>query len=292
MKKLRKISMLLLLLLTAGTLLCGFDSEEQKVYDDADLLTEEEEAELQDLLVETAQRIEQDLIIVTTDDAEGKSSMEYADDFFDEHGFGYEKSNGSGVLYLIDMDNRQIYISTAGTGIEQYTDNEIESTLDVLYEHVSNQDYYGSCTAFVKEAEKCLTGGESADNGYYDSERESFVDYDSSDYKKIRWQDSLAEAFRPGTLFMNLGIAAVIAGIITLIISHNRKTQTTVSSRTYLKQGSLHQNEHTDFFTHTTVVTRKIEHDNNNSSGGGGGGHSSSHSSSSGASHGGGGRSF
>ena len=42
MKKLRKISMLLLLLLTAGTLLCGFDSEEQKVYDDADLLTEEE----------------------------------------------------------------------------------------------------------------------------------------------------------------------------------------------------------------------------------------------------------
>ena len=292
MKKLRKISMLLLLLLTAGTLLCGFDSEEQKVYDDADLLTEEEEAELQDLLVETAQRIEQDLIIVTTDDAEGKSSMEYADDFFDEHGFGYEKSNGSGVLYLIDMDNRQIYISTAGTGIEQYTDNEIESTLDVLYEHVSNQDYYGSCTAFVKEAEKCLIGGESADNGYYDSERESFVDYDSSDYKKIRWQDSLAEAFRPGTLFMNLGIAAVIAGIITLIISHNRKTQTTVSSRTYLKQGSLHQNEHTDFFTHTTVVTRKIEHDNNNSSGGGGGGHSSSHSSSSGASHGGGGRSF
>ena len=292
MKKLRKISMLLLLLLTAGTLLCGFDSEEQKVYDDADLLTEEEEAELQELLVETAQRIEQDLIIVTTDDAEGKSSMEYADDFFDEHGFGYEKSNGSGVLYLIDMDNRQIYISTAGTGIEQYTDNEIESTLDVLYEHVSDQDYYDSCTAFVKEAEKCLTGGESADNGYYDSERESFVDYDSSDYKKIRWQDSLAEAFQPGTLFMNLGIAAVIAGIITLIISHNRKTQTTVSSRTYLKQGSLHQNEHTDFFTHTTVVTRKIEHDNNNSSGGGGGGHSSSHSSSSGASHGGGGRSF
>ena len=158
-----------------------------------------------------------------------------------------KNSNGSGVLYLIDMDNRQIYISTAGTGIEQYTDNEIESTLDVLYEHVSDQDYYGSCTAFVKEAEKCLTGGESADNGYYDSERESFVDYDSSDYKKIRWQDSLAEAFRPGTLFMNLGIAAVIAGIITLIISHNRKTQTTVSSRTYLKQGSLHQNEHTDF---------------------------------------------
>ena len=64
MKKLRKISMLLLLLLTAGTLLCGFDSEEQKVYDDADLLTEEEEAELQELLVETAHRIEQDLIIV------------------------------------------------------------------------------------------------------------------------------------------------------------------------------------------------------------------------------------
>ena len=42
-------------------LACGFDSQEQKVYDDGELLTEAEENELQELLVKTAERTEQDL---------------------------------------------------------------------------------------------------------------------------------------------------------------------------------------------------------------------------------------
>ena len=45
---------------------CGFDSREQKVYDDGGLLTEAEETRLQELLVETADRVEQDLVIVIT----------------------------------------------------------------------------------------------------------------------------------------------------------------------------------------------------------------------------------
>ena len=60
-----------------------------KVYDYADLFTPEEE----DSLMEKAQIIaaerRMDVAVVTTEYTYGKSSMEYADDFFDYNGFGY-----------------------------------------------------------------------------------------------------------------------------------------------------------------------------------------------------------
>ena len=77
-------------LLALTVLLCGFDSQEQKVYDDAGLLSEEERGELQEMLVAAAYDTKQDLVIVTTADSGGKSAREYADDFYDEHGFGYD----------------------------------------------------------------------------------------------------------------------------------------------------------------------------------------------------------
>ena len=116
MRKMRTKQLSFLLAVAAALMIvCGFDSQEKKVYDDGELLTDAEEERLQELLVETAKRTEQDLIVVTIRDNGGKEAGDYADDFYDEHGFGYEKDNGSGVLFLIDMDARDFYISTAGT---------------------------------------------------------------------------------------------------------------------------------------------------------------------------------
>ena len=131
-------------------LACGFDRQEKKVYDDGELLTEDEEAGLQELLVETADRTEQDLIIVTIRDNGGKESGDFADDFYDRHGFGYEKKNGSGVLFLIDMDARTFYIRTAGTAIERYTDAEISDTLDALMPDMRAGDYAGACANYLQ----------------------------------------------------------------------------------------------------------------------------------------------
>ena len=58
---------------------------------------------------------------VTTDDAQGKSATAYADDFFDEHSTEQE----DGVALLIDMDNREITISTCGIAIRYLTDSRI-----------------------------------------------------------------------------------------------------------------------------------------------------------------------
>ena len=280
---LKKWKFFFLAVCAALFLLCGFDSQEKKVYDDGELLTEAEEEELQKLLVSGAQNTEQDLVIVTTDDNGGKEARDYADDFYDQHGFGYEKENGSGVLFLIDMDARTIYISTAGTAIEKYTDMEIEDTLDAIMPSMRSGDYGEACRTFISEAIRCLNGGDVAEDGYYDEKTDRFVEKPADG----GWKQALSFK-RLAILF---SVSAALAAFVVLIISWKRKTRMSVNGGTYLKDGKVDFRERRDQFTHTTVVTRHIPK-NNGGGGSSGGGHSSYHTSSGGHSHGGGGRSF
>ena len=75
------------ILIVAFCLCCGLISvinvsaEEIHVYDHADLLTVQEEEYLENLATERAEQWDMNFLMVTTDDADGKSTMEYADDF-------------------------------------------------------------------------------------------------------------------------------------------------------------------------------------------------------------------
>ena len=112
----RRMMLLALLLAICFTLATGFTAG-QKVYDNAGLLTDTQEAILQAESLRVAQAKSVDVILLTVADAGGKSAMEVADDFYDQNGFGYDAPNGTGILMLIDMDNREAWISTSGAAI-------------------------------------------------------------------------------------------------------------------------------------------------------------------------------
>ena len=148
MRKIRYIGIVFLFIV----FLCGFRSEEKKVYDDAGLFTEDQIENLQRKCVETAQEKEVDIIVVTADDEMGdKDWTSYADDFYDEHGFGYEKEQGTGILLLIDMKNRQICISTCEEAITYFTDARIDNMLDEIYEYLKDGEYYEGSMIFVDQ---------------------------------------------------------------------------------------------------------------------------------------------
>ena len=84
---------------------------EDRVFDDAKLFSTDEITQLNDKIAALISELNQDFVIVTTNDAQGATAQEYADDYYDEHGFGIG-ANKTGVLFLIDMDNREVYIST------------------------------------------------------------------------------------------------------------------------------------------------------------------------------------
>ena len=116
------------ILLAAGGQHVCFAAEEnvpqQTVYDDAALLTPEEIETLESELDAAGEKTGWNMLMLTTDDTNGKTTQEYADDFFDAIA-----ENGDGVALLIDMQNREICISTGGIAIRYLTDARIEDIL-------------------------------------------------------------------------------------------------------------------------------------------------------------------
>lgn len=272
-----------LMLLCAG--LCGamnVSAESDYVYDYADLLTTEEEAELQSYAENYKNNWNMNFLVVTTDDSEGKSSMEYADDFYDAQ--FPEESEMDGAAYLIDMDNREIYLSTCGEAIRYLTDSRIDRILDEAYNYVADGDYYGTFRAFFDETDYYLNQGIPQNQYNYDIESGE-RDYYYEPYEK---QKSI-------TLFeLVVALAAALAAAGGTIGFITAKYQ--------LKFEDFHYDAYTDSEVKLTVKSdrlvnkfvthRRIPRNDGHSGGGGGGSRSSTHHSSSGRSHGGGGRGF
>lgn len=123
------------------------DAADGYVYDAAGLLTADEISDLNDEIASFMEESGWNVYAVTTDDAQGKSATAYADDFFDEHSTEQE----DGVALLIDMDNREITISTCGIAIRYLTDSRIDNILDAAYAKISNGDYNGC----IFHADRC-----------------------------------------------------------------------------------------------------------------------------------------
>ena len=142
------------------------DAADGYVYDAAGLLTADEISDLNDEIASFMEESGWNVYAVTTDDAQGKSATAYADDFFDEHSTEQE----DGVVLLIDMDNREITISTCGIAIRYLTDSRIDNILDAAYAKISNGDYNGCMHSMLTGVENYYEKGISEGQYNYDSE--------------------------------------------------------------------------------------------------------------------------
>ena len=103
---------------------------------------------LEEICLEVETRQEIHILMVTTEDTGGKTQQDYADDFYDS--VYPEESEKNGVLVLIDIGERELWISTAGIMRYYLSDREIDDLLDHMYEEASAEDYAG---AFERAAE-------------------------------------------------------------------------------------------------------------------------------------------
>lgn len=268
-----------------------YNDTEPKIYDGADLFTESQEEELQEYLVSTAKRIKLDLVIVTTNYNRGKESLLYASDFYDDNGFGYDYDCGSGVILLIDMDNREVAISTSGV-CRVYLDSMTDDITDDIAPYLSDGEYMKAARYFINRVNSLAL--EALDDDDYE---EAFEAWYSSDHSSISAQDDFYDKYIPQENFftrfknplMDIMIALVIAGVAVIIMSSSSKTSITINEKTYMEGGHMNLRVRHDQFTHTTTSRRKIQTNNGGSRGGG---HGGGHVSSSGRSHGGSSRKF
>ena len=124
MKKARQY----LLGIFAALLLCGIFSvntvkaDTQYVYDNASLLSDEEEQDLERSCAEFESNTDIHMVILTEYSSGSEDCQAIADDFYDKK---YPKEP-NGVCFLIDMGQRQIVISTSGIMQYYMSDAEID----------------------------------------------------------------------------------------------------------------------------------------------------------------------
>ena len=245
---------------------------EEKIYDFASLLTSQEEVILYDEVIQFIEKSNLDLAIVTVSDYDKICSYEdcsqvYADDFYYYNSFGLGDDH-SGLLFLVDMKNREIYISTTGKAMDMYNDIRIDKILDAIYTEFGSDKYFEGITKFMTIIENYDTMGlpSNIDSKYA-------ISADGEIYRKFPW-------------LIVLGVPSVITIIVMgILISKNKMVKVATTSREYLEKGSINIKVVRDVLTSSHTTSTPISH--SSSSGGG-----SSHSGSSGRSHGGGGHHF
>ena len=117
---------------------------EEKVYDFADILTKDEEDKLYKHVKNFVDGANMDYVIVTTSKNNKASASKYARDFYD-----YNDFSNDGILLLIDMDNRSIYMLTSGNAYNLFPDSRMKPILENVFSKIKEKKYYDACKSFT-----------------------------------------------------------------------------------------------------------------------------------------------
>ena len=236
-----------------------------RLTDEADLLSDSEEKDLLGKLDEISDRQKCDVVVATVNSLEGKTAMEYADDFYDYNGYGYGEER-DGIILLISMEERDWWMSTCGYGITAFTDAGQKYMSDKFIPMVSDGEYADAFTKYADLYDEFLTQAKTGEP------------YDKSNMPK----ESLNIIWLPIDLAVGL-FAAFIAA--SLKKSKLKTVRRKAAAQDYMVDGSFRVTKNYDRFITKNVTTRVIHRDDDS-------GGSSTHSSSSGSDHGGSGGSF
>ena len=249
----------------------GFADLYYRMNDSAEVLTEDEDNELEASLEELSVRQSFDVVIATIESLESVDydSMEaYADDLYDFCQFGYGPDM-DGVLLLVSVGDRKWHISTCGYGITAFTDAGIQYLGEQMTPFMADGDYAGAFHTFVQWSDT-----------YIDAARAGHP-YDVNNLPR--------EPLSLMYLFLALGIGLVLAWVVVHVMkSQLRSVAFQENAASYVREGSMKLTNQRDLFLYRNVQrTKHVEERDSDSSGG-----SSTHTSSSGTTHGGGGGSF
>lgn len=245
-------------------------ADEERVFDSAEVLTDEEESDLRDYIAKCEEQYHMDIVLVTINEnveAEGywdTVMRDKADDFYDMGNYGYDKVHGDGILILdnwyTDENGSQkgSWVSTCGKVYERFDTYDIDNVLDEI-DWLIDSNPHDAYEAAISRA--CDI-------------------YDSYNNGKAPQIPILLVIFGP--------IVAALIFALTKLRQVPAKDTTTLMQ--YVESGSQTMNRKSDDFIRKSTTSHRIESSSSGGSGGRSGGHGGGHVSRGGVSHGGGGR--
>ena len=256
------IAALLLVLGMTSSAVFAEDGGDTFFYDDAGILTQTELDTVNTRLQEVSDSQQCGVYVKTTDDFNGKTPNEYADDFYDSSGLGHGDDK-SGIILVVNYDSGDWAISTTGYGITCFTDAGqeyiMEQVAPILRDDPENAfiTYADLCDQFITQG----VSGQPYDSGNLPEKEKDF--------------NLLID------IIIGLAVGVIIALIIVLVQKSGLKTvRRQAVAKNYIRQGSFNLTVQNEQFLYSNVERIKKE-DETTSTG------SSTHTGSSGTTHGG-----
>ena len=244
------------------------------VVDDAELLTYGEEKWLQEKLDDVYQNHQFQVVLHTVDGIQGQPIHLYAADFYDYNGYG-EGSTCDGMIFVIDMDEREYVTVTTGMGIPYFSDRAIASMEENIVEDLSAGNYYEAFCAYLDQVEQQLNYVKTQPVVYFQEPLGDFDYVDAYDY----YGDEVTQETR---LAIAAGFSGIVTSIVLSVMVGRMKTARKKAAASDYVQGARFNRE-TDTYLYSTTRKRRVQSSSSSSGGG-----SSTFRSSSGRSHGGG----
>ena len=220
------------------------------LFDNADVLTEEEETSLKEKLAYAKEHSNSNIAVLTVNSFDGKDMETFSDDFYDSR-FG--DTDGTILVYKHGVPgDRDIYISTAGSAIEVFSDKRLDEVLDYVQNDIVDENYY---EAFLTYADMGLT--------YMQNGPEN---------PTVAWY------WIPLSIVIGFAVAFISLKAVT---SNLKSVRSQTGARSYIRNDSFELKDKADYFIYSSIAkTPKPKPSDNDS-----------HVSSSGVEHGGKGRS-
>ena len=217
------------------------------VMDEADLLSDSEEAALLAQLEDISARCGRDVTVVTVDSMGGYTDPEaFCDYYFETHDY-----NENTVMLMLAMASRDYRLSVYGNCLSVFPAQQRETICTEIVPYLSDGDYY---TAFSRFAADCDEYTE-----YYDTEGEVY-------------EPPLALYW----IFICFGIGLAIGLVVTLFMKSKLKSVHFQSSAAdYVRAGSFDLTHSHERFLYSHVDRTAKPKDNGGSGGVSSSGHSS-----------------
>ena len=212
--------------------------KEFQVFDEADLLNDSEELDLEEKLADLSSKYGAQIVVCTIESMDGGDIDEFLEYIYDYMEFGYGE-NRDGVLVLVCMDPREYRILSNGFAGVAIDSGDIDTIGDAIVSDLSDGDY---AAAFDEFAEQC--------DYYLDGHINGFP-------------------FNFGKNLLICLVIGIIAGVVVaFVLKGQLKTvRKQNQANVYVKPGSMQVTVRNDFFLYREVSKSKKESSSSSGSG-------------------------
>ena len=269
---------------------------ENLVDDSANLFSQEEIDEINIQAEQYSSETGLSLAVVTTDDTQGRTTEDFAEDYYDDladnHGWPED-----GMILLIDMENRIIFTTAVGDTWDCYSDSDISYITDCGYDEVSSGEYADAILVMIDTALETY----GSDDSYYEDGYHYDDDYYYSDdyYDDYYYDYSSDNEYHGGssisfTDILTYIVIGLAVGALSVFVVKSKYKNQGKGDEFDTDDVMLNLTGSNDTVISRNVVTAKIPKNNNHGRPGGshGGGGVSVHRSSGGRTHRSSGRRF